>query len=61
MPEPIHKLLSNTWAVVALIIAALACMTTLVVTDAITWNEGKAAVIAIVTTAAAVWFRGTKP
>ena len=50
--------LANTWAVTALLAIIIVCMTVLVMTNAITWAEGRAAVTSLIIGAITVWNRG---
>ncbi len=50
--------LANTWAVTALLAIIIVCMTVLVMTNAITWAEGRAAVTSLILGAITVWNRG---
>ncbi len=50
--------LANTWAVCALLCMIIVCMTVLVMTHAITWAEGRAAVTSLILGAITVWNRG---
>lgn len=57
--DTLKKLLANTWAVVALIVATIAALTVLLVTHTLTVPEAKAALLAFGWAVGITWHRGS--
>ncbi len=56
--DTLKKILANTWAVVALILATIAALTVLLVTHTITVEQAEAALVAFAWAVGITWHRG---